>query len=320
MFLIIPRQNVDILESMIREYLPSEKFGATLGALLAAAGFIAAASYVNPGSARLNATGTAAADLSVTNPRWQEAFKGDTTPEDMKAIQAKADELSAAIQDKNVTNSIAKSLAIQTLALQGQGIADSSYAQGQVIDEMLATAASKQTIPPPTYSQTDITLSTNSKTDLRTYGNTLPKLYASHPKASESATFLPLTSAVDRSSSAPLAELTIVAAQYRKLAAAIVSLPTPPIFTPTAMQLANNYAAMAVAIEDMKHIHDDPIRGMLGLENFKMTSGKNIPLLLSIGTSLKNSGIVYGKAEPGATWNALVAAANALSLQQASAQ
>lgn len=295
----------------LRNYLPSGQFGAMLGALVMSAGLIAAASQTYPSTAQLYASQTAAADLAEANPRWQNAFIGNTVPQDMAALQAQASEMSAAVQGGNLTESIAKSLVINTFALEGQGIADSSYSQDQIVEQMLAQAASNQKPLPPTYSQTDVALSSNSKKHLYTYGNALPKIFSAHPRASEAAALLPVATAVDRNSAAPLAQLTTIAREYRALAAAIVRLPTPPIFTPAAMSLANNYVAMAAAAEEMMHLHDDPVRGMLGLQNFKTLSNQNISLLLSVGVSLKNSGIVYGKSEPGIAWSALTSTVSA---------
>lgn len=290
----------------LRDYLPSGQFSALTGAFLLSAGLIAAAAQTNPQFnphvAQLYAAQTAATDLSGTNPDWTNAFAGDTVPQQMTDIQTQADKLSSAVQDKNLTSAIAKSLAIGTFSLQGQGLTESADAQSQLVQQAIAQVASQQPATQPHYLQTDVALSSNTRDGLRIYGNALPKMVAAHPQASEDAVFLPVSNAVDQNSGSPLTALGSVAREYRVLAEAIIKLPTPPIFVPLAMELANNYQAMAAAVIQMQQLHDDPVQGLLGLQNFKSISDQNAQLLLTIDSDLKTSGIVYGKGEPGAAW------------------
>jgi hypothetical protein len=286
----------------VRDYLPSGQFASMTGALVMSGGLIAAATGYNP-LATHSSVQLVAATTIAANPDWEESFANDSVPSDMATIQSTADQLSAAVKGGNLTDSVAKSLAIQTFALQGQGIADSANAQQEAVQKILDAAKQQTPTPAATYGQKDIAQSSNAKADLRTYGNALPKLFASHPSASEAAALLPAATYADQNTAESLRGLKSIAHEYRALAADVARLPTPTIFAPQAAQLANNYTAMAAADEEMTYLDSDPVRGLLGLQNFKAISNQNISIFLQLGSYLKTSGIVYGKSESGAVWN-----------------
>ena len=241
---------------------------------------------------------------------------GNTVPQERAAIKNQADELSHSVQGKNLTDSIGKTLLIQMTALQGQGIADSANAQVTVAEEALALAQSQQKPLPPTYAQSNLTFSSNSPNDLRAFGNLLPKTINAHPKAAGNVALYPLAVALDNNSEASLSLLRPIAAEYRALAAAVMKLPTPPMFAPYSVALANNYMAIAVACDEMAQVHGDPLRGMLGLQNFVERNAQNAQVLYRIGETLKNSGIVFTRAESGAIWSTFMVAVQRAAKQQ----
>lgn len=306
----------------IKNYLPSEQFGAMLGALLISSGLITAASGVMPfnskESARLYASQTAAADLSDANPTWEQAFAGNTVAQDMAAIQNQADQLTAGIKSKNLTDTVSKSLLLQYGSLQGQGIAGNADAQAQVVQTALAQVQNAQTLT-PTYTRYDLKIIDSTKDTLHTWGNELPQVIFAHRTADENIALLLFGTAVDTNNKSTLARLSATAAEYRALSRDTARLPVPSLLAVYQLQLTNNYALMAAAIGNMQQVLSDPMRGLLGLQTFVQLAYGNAQTLLQINSLLKQGGIVFASSEPGAAWASYTAqtVANSAKLQAA---
>ncbi|MGH7141275.1 MAG: hypothetical protein ACREGH_01410, partial [Minisyncoccia bacterium] len=115
--------------------------------------------------------------------------------------------------------------------------------------------------------------------------------------------------AVDTQNASSLSNLDTTAAEYRALARAVIAVPVPPLFAVYDLQFANNDLQMAASISDMQQVLNDPMRGLLGLQNFTSLATNNAELFVQIDSMFKTGGIVFASEEPGHAWGSFAAAA-----------
>ncbi len=304
-------------------YLPSGQFAAMLAAFFVSSGLIYAAEKADPQLnpppvAQIAVSQAGIQDLSSVNPDWQQSFAGDAIPQQMADIENQAAQLSAAVQGKNLTDSVGKSLLINLTAAQQQGLGADTQTQNQIVSQALAMAGSA-TPSALSYNQKDLVVVADIPQNYRTYGNALPSIIASHTLANDNSTLLAVAMAVDNNTQSPLLRLGAIAKDYQSLAIDVVRQPVPSLLAGASLQLANNYAQMAAASINMQSVLSDPLKGLLALQSYTQADQQNLQLFIQINNTFKNDGIVFSSKEPGAAWETFAVAAQTAAQQAAAA-
>ena len=292
----------------VRAYLPSAKFIVLVAALVISVGLIYAAEYVaHPHAAQTAQLQNIGAGIGAADTNWQQDFASSTVFQTDNSIASQADQLSQAVQTGNLTESIGRSLLINTAAAQGQGLGADQPTQDQIVSSALSQIQGAQAAT-STYSAHTMTITGGSPADLHAYGNALAAVIAKHPKATYNSTMLPVTFAIDNSDPSTLSQLPAAAREYRAFAADIIRTPAPASLSNSELQIANNYSRMADSITDLQMVLSDPTRGLLGMQTYASLFNTNEQLFIQIAGALQKNAILFTKDEPGHVWSVLYSA------------
>jgi len=290
----------------VRQYLPSTQFITIVGALAISGGIVYAAQYITgrPQGAQLAAT----TSNVPSQEDWQKTLEeiqlnsGISLPE--APDQALVSELVAGVQSNNLTDSVARSLFIKLTNAKAQGLGDDIPTQEELIAE--ANASIQAEASAKMYTKADLTSVAQNNDSLRTYGNKVMTTFALHPKASASTVLVAVGQAVDYNDAKYVSGLSAAQAEYMALADDLAALPVPSTLIPLHLQLVQDIARMWSAVGDLRVIVGDPLRGLAGLSNFQAAGDEATRVLTTIAGTLRKSGILFSKDEPGASWSAFV--------------
>lgn len=287
----------------IREYLPSVQFTFIAGSILVAGAIVYAADYVT--SPRTPSGVTSVQQAQVENSDWQgalasvQAQSGTTLP--TPASETVISELLSAAQSTNVTDTVARSLLINLSNAKSQGLGDDIPTQEKLVAQALAqTGVSYNT---KAYATSDLVRVPLSNASLRTYGNATMKALMDAKGANANETYLALGLAIDYNDKTKLAQLSAIGSAYEALARDLTNVAVPTTLAPLHLSLVNNFADMAHTYTDMTAVFDDPLRGLGGLERFRLLQDETTRLLTNIASEFQRGGILFNEAEPGAQWN-----------------
>ena len=308
----------------IRPYLPSAQFSVLLGALLISGGLVYGAEYVNhphtsSGSLEDTSGGAPQNQLGVAYTNWQDEVGSSTVLATDNAIALQAQQLVEGVATNNLTDTVGRSLLINTMSAQGQGLGSDQPTQDQIMGDALSQI---EQAPPSAkvYTSADITTVPDSKTALHTYGNTLATLIAAHPKASANATMAIVGLAIDEGNGSTLPTLDAVAKEYRALAKAVIQTPVPVQLSSFAVNIANNYVAIAATCATMELVQSDPLKGLAGVEAYNTLNTQNGKVFTQINSTFQNNGILFTTGDSGQAWNNFAVAFQAQQAQEAQAQ
>lgn len=287
----------------IREYLPSVQFTFMAGSILVAGGIVYAADYVT--SPRTPSGVASVQQAQVENSDWQgalasvQAQSGTTLP--TPPSETVVSELLSAAESTNVTDTVARSLLINLSNAKSQGLGDDIPTQEKLVAQALAkTGVSYNT---KAYATSDLVRVPLSNASLRAYGNATMKALVDAKGANANETYLALGLAIDYNDKTKLAQLTAIGKAYEALARDLTNVAVPTTLAPLHLSLVNNFADMAHTYTDMTAVFDDPLRGLGGLERFRLLQDETTRLLTNIASEFQRGGILFSEAEPGAQWN-----------------
>jgi len=287
-----------------RSIMPSRQFLLLAGSLFVSVVLVLVAlGIANPaysGNAKLESdTNTKYSDIQENF--WKQEFASSTLAQNAADLNAKAQELIRAASTSNLTDTLGRSLLINYSAAQGQGLGGDSMTQDAITQQALAQIQNAQTTTVH-YTASDIKTSPQTSASLHAYGNALIKTMVAHPRATFQTTMVAFGTAVDTHGSGTLSQLPLIQKDYEALAKDIANLKTPPVFASLASQLANNYADMGGSALTMQEVLSDPVKGLLGMQDFKILYSTNRQLFVDIGAIFRSQGILFSKDEIGFVW------------------
>lgn len=285
----------------IRAYLPSARFGVLVGSLILSTVIIAAALAITQprGIARIESAGDG---IQAENADWQAAFASSTAFGDAQRLNDQAAQLIQDASTSNMTGTLGRSLLISLAAARGQGMGDDLATQNSVVASAVKQATGSAAQKPDTYTQTDLSVVSDSNSAWHTYGNAVAQAFRDNPSANYNNVMVPVTSAMNANDASPLSQLPAIATAYRALAKEIISIPVPQTFANTQLQLANNNTRMADAIDNLSKIVADPATGLIGLQVYSSAFNKDEQLVIAAAKIMQNGGILFTADEPGHDW------------------
>jgi hypothetical protein len=295
----------------IRVYLPSSNFSTIVGSIGCAALLVGTAHYFtnppSPSAARILTTPTAVPETPETDWRTQLeeiAINAAAFPEAPSAD--KVDEFLAAAASSNVTDTVARSLLINLSSAGAQGLGSDIPTQEQLI----ATAIKQlpPTQPEKTYVRNDLLLVEASAQSLRKYGNDVMVVLGRHTTATSDAVLVAVSNATDNNDPSALKPLTHIGAEYEALTEELAQIAVPKTLAPLHVQALNDLGKVAVALDDLQQLFEDPLRGLQALQHYQFMLGEVGRVFTSIAESFDTNGILFSKDEPGAAWSVLVSA------------
>jgi hypothetical protein len=285
--------------------LPSAKLVTIVVSLVMAGGLVTGAQYITrePGRGSIAASpDTAASDLNWQNTLEQiQLDAGVTAPQ--PPPQNAVDELLAAAQSTNLTNSIGRSLLVNLSAAGAQGLGTDIPTQDAIIESAAAKVGADMSA---SYTQADMIRVAQTKESLHTYGDALLTVLTSYPGADSTEVLYAFGAGVDYQTPAKLAPVRTGRDAYLALAEAVLQVPVPETVAPLHLAVANNLSAMGKAAGEMLTVLEDPLRGLGGLQIFQTKGDEASRLLTAIARMFENNGILFTKDDPGAAWSVFV--------------
>lgn len=290
-----------------RGILPSAQFMVIVASLLVAGGTVAAAQYYV--SAR-NAAPAALSSAGGDEPQeWEQSLadiqaqSGVDLPDapDPNAVQ---DFVAKAQQGDNLTDSVGRGILARVSTAGVQGLGGDIPTQDSIISAASQQInASSNTVTVPAIAQIDATSDT-----MRTFGNAVIEALNRHPKASMNDTLGILAKATDTRDPAPLKDLAPIGQEYDAMARDLAAIPAPKTLYPLYQEVVRDYLTIATLYPDMQQAVSDPIRGLVGIQQYEEEMSEIGRVFTNMAQILKNGGILFTKDEPGSAWELFLSA------------
>jgi len=291
----------------IRAYLPSAQFILLTASIALSAGTVVAAEYYTApeAPARLSIDTSQPAQ----DPNWaavlaqiqaENASSSFAAP-DPNATQA----LLAAAQSGNVTDSVGKSLLVNLANAKSQGLGDDIPTQNDIIASAAAQVARGQATA-TVAALSDLTVTPASSAALHQYGNAVMEVLDAHPDASEQMTFIAMDAVVEGGAKDQAQTLSQIGAAYAAIAQGLEEVPVPQTLAPLHLQAVNNFLKLSATYADMQTVGSDPLRGLVGLQDYESLMDANARVFINIAQELSKDGILFTKDEPGSAWGSLI--------------
>ncbi len=293
----------------IRRYAPSAQFTVITFSVLFSAGLVYAADLVvHPKEAPASLSATVAPAQPSDSAGWEAALyqiqannaSTSLSAPDPGAVQ----QMLAAAQSNNVTDTVAKTLLINLSSAKSQGLGSDIPTQDQIL--AAAQAQIKSQVSLQLYTLAKLNKVPDTKDSLHSYGNALIQVFSAHPSASQVDTFTAIGAAVDSQNKAQLQKLVSIKAGYAALTADLAAMPVPQTLAPFHLGIVNDFVRITASYDDMQAMISDPIRGIQGFQTYQSSLTDSGKMFTSVAQNLSKDGILFNKDEPGSAWSAVL--------------
>jgi hypothetical protein len=292
----------------LRSYLPSTQFVVIVGSIVVSGGLVVAAQKITS-PAEVTNTLTASSQTVPTGD-WLAALREiegqDVGAPPATTTAATFNALLTAAASSNITDTVARSLLINLTEAKSQGLGSDIPTQDKLIAQALDQA--QKTRSAPTYSATDLTLSSNSAAAQKEYGNAVIRLISKYPTTNFNNVVYVIGQAGSKEDPKELEPLNEIQQGYQSLARDLLKTPVPPTLAPLHLQTINDLVDMAGTMDDIDTLFTDSVRSLGGLELYQALNNETIRVFISIAQSFKQNGILFNADEPGSAWSAFLSA------------
>lgn len=290
-------------------YAPSAQFSFIALSLLLSAGLVYGAERVTSQPPATLAVDTAASPAQPDDSaNWEanlDAIEAENASSSFEAPDPNTvNEMLAAAQSSNITDSVGRSILVNLGAAQAQGLGDDIPTQDQIVAQAAAQIAASK--PATTYSYADLTIVADSPASLKAYGNGVIQILNDNPAASEDATLNAVGNATDKNDATPLEQLPQIGAAYQSIVTQLLALPVPKTLSPFDLSIINAYAAIAATYPDMEATLTDPLRGIVGMQTYEAQFDTLGKVFTSVAQALNKDGILFTNGEPGSVWQSFI--------------
>ena len=291
----------------LASYLPSAQFSLILTSALFAGGLIWAADYyTSPKPPPTIAPAQVPSAITAQGLDWKAALaaiQGEQTlptPPSQETVAS----LLAAAETPNITESVGRTVLVTLGEAKAQGLGSDTPTQERIVDHALAKVTAAQNVT--LYTAEQLTTTASNPQTLKVYGNAVITTLERYPAASVEATLLAVGNATDSGNPSHLGELAGIAAAYRNIGRELGQLAVPTTLSPLHLHVANNFVRIAGAVEDMRTVLTDPLRGLAGLKLYQSQTEETNRLFINIAQALNKNGILFSEDEPGRAWSLLI--------------
>ncbi len=191
---------------------------------------------------------------------------------------------------ENSTNKIAEDLISSYLETDGKSFVDTD----KFISDILKNTyiATQTTI----YTSADIQISSNSISDIRTYGNNTARALRTAQQQNELVVF---ATALDNNDEFKIRELDPIIKNYRETLSSLLTIPTPPEFEVRHLALINSMNKVIANIEGMRLLFSDTTTAVSSVSTYQTDLNQFILNLKNLATKISKKGIEYSTDESG---------------------
>lgn len=213
---------------------------------------------------------------------------------------------------QNLTSQVAENFALSYFSSKAASKGDSlpSETKEVVTDQVLAAVTRAITNPanevPPHFSQDDFhTTPSSSTNNIRLYINALGATFqaAVFPEVGD---FDAITAALAKTPDGGEPDLSNLAAYsegYKKLAQDITNIPVPESLRDTHIGMANNFWNLGTRMDQIIHLNQDPLSGLVALNAYAKEAATAIKLLQLVLDEIQTRKFTFSKEEGGALFS-----------------
>ena len=249
-------------------YAPSAQFTVIVFSLLIAGGLVYGAELITQPSANSATVSAVTTPAQADNSNWQatlDTIEAENASSSLSIPNPQTvQQMLAAAQSSNLTDSIGKTILINLSNAKSQGLGDDTPTQDQIVAAAAAQIANQQASS-STYTAADLTIVPASNASLHAYGNAVMQALNAYPAASEQATLLSIDYAVEGGDKTQGAKLASIGAAYNAAAVSLLAVPVPQTLVPLHLEVIDNLVSISATYADMQTISSDPVRGLVGL-------------------------------------------------------
>lgn len=216
---------------------------------------------------------------------WEEALWGtdpnntdtDTDGEsDKTEIEKKKQSMSASVSDQMTTGELSETEAFsRELFASIAALKESGNLNSKSIEDLAATisqnAGEKGDIA-PAYTADAMQKRGNSPADIQSYHDALLKTFRKYDDSGIGTELEIIDTSLSVQDEDKISELHALSLAYKNLAADLIKTSAPDSATAVHLALANGAQALATALENVTHIYDNPIRGLIGISQYQNES------------------------------------------------
>lgn len=166
------------------------------------------------------------------------------------------------------------------------------------IQDALKDLANSQRANVP-YSIANVRVSGQGADAVRSYAAALEAAFAANTARVERNELYYFTDAVQKDDKQALKTVRTIATAYKNISAAVIKVPVPAEAQAAHLKIANTIAYMGVVTGNLGAIDADPLRGMLGMIEYKTAADAMIASFMELNAVFTNQGIVIQEGESG---------------------
>ncbi|MEX2514558.1 MAG: hypothetical protein WD335_00285 [Candidatus Paceibacterota bacterium] len=178
---------------------------------------------------------------------------------------------------------------------------DKEIAEGE-LDRLTEEVAQKiQDEEVELYTESDVQIISNASfDDLDTYFEdmvTFTAEYYTNTSMEDELLIFAQASADNEATEDELKELRVIADQYKALASELIQLPVPASLALIHLEMVNNYVGLGNATRNMSTLQTDPVRSMVGLENYQQLANEQIIISEELGRQIGRQARLLAESE-----------------------
>lgn len=242
----------------------------------------------NAYSFSLEITDGEAADQGLLEPKFRTDLSGLAGSTDVPGVGAGAD---------TVTGAFARDLFTNYMSGRS-GTPPSAEEVERFMQDALADLAAKQRSV-KAYSLGNVRVAGSGPEALRAYAVQAEQAFARNTVDADENELFYFTEAMQKGDAASMNKVVAISRAYKNIAAGLIQVSVPSEAQSAHLAFANSLAYMGLVVENMASIEKDPLRGMLGMSEYKTAADAMIRANAEFNTLFISAGISMGQGEPG---------------------
>jgi hypothetical protein len=189
---------------------------------------------------------------------------------------------------------------------KAQGLGNDIPTQNQLIASAIGQI--DRTGQAVVYTQSNLTIVTDTPASQKSYGDALATEVTRHPGSNFFNTMVAIDNATSQNNPDQLKGLESIASDYRVYATELLKIPVPQTFAPFHLELINNFQKISETYPSMEVILEDPLKGLSAVKDYQSLTQETLQVFINIAQALGKNGILFTKDEPGSAWGTLLSA------------
>jgi len=225
------------------------------------------------------------------NPNWQNELSGLNAS--MAAVKT-----GTSTAEETVTDTVSKTLMSNYLALKQSGKLDTTSAQKLVDQTVFYINQTSVQTAKISESQLNV-IADNGEQSIADYGENLGTIAKSKSQAEINKELSLITQIIQSGDQSKINELDNIIAGYKKIIDALTKMPVPKTFVKAHLDTVNGTIGMVTALEEMKGIPNDPIKGLAVLQLYQASTTTLSQAVNATVAFIKQNNITYKQGSGG---------------------